>query len=234
MCFHMYNDKVSSLKEFVVQKLTGKLTYKKFWALQDISFSVAKGEIIGIIGQNGAGKSTLLKIISKILKPTKGKIYCEGNIVPMLELGSGFDLDLTGKENIFLNGAVLGFSKKFMHNKVQEIVDFSELEKFINVPIRNYSSGMLMRLAFSIATVINPSILIVDEILGVGDLNFQNKSRSRMLEMMSGGTTVLFVSHDIDQIQQMCDRVIWLDQGKIISIGEPKKICSQYKMSNPI
>ena len=180
-------------------------------------------------GYNCSGKSTILKVISGILKPTKGSVTCRGNIVPMLELGSGFDHDLTGRENIFLNGAILGYSEEFLKSKYDEIVEFSELGEFIDVPIRNYSSGMLMRLAFSIATVVNPQILIVDEILAVGDANFQEKSRKRMLELMSGGTTVLFVSHSLEQIREMCDRVVWIEHGRVQTVGETKKICDSYE-----
>ena len=198
-------------------------------ALEDISFSVKKGEVLGIIGKNGAGKSTLLKIISGIMKPTKGKVEVKGNIVPMLELGSGFDFELTGRENIFLNGAILGYSKEYLKQKYKEIVNFSELERFIDTPIRNYSSGMMMRLAFSIATVVNPEVLIVDEILSVGDASFQEKSRTRMLELMGGGTTVFFVSHDLSQIEAMCNRVLWLQEGKVKMIGNTEAVCAAYK-----
>ena len=170
--------------------LKRQVEYKDFWALKNVSFDVKRGEVIGLIGRNGAGKSTILKIISGILKPTEGSVYRGGGIVPMLELGSGFDYDLTGKENIYLNGAVLGYSKEFLESRYNDILEFSELGEFINTPIRNYSSGMLMRLAFSIATVVNPEILIVDEILSVGDENFQKKSHARMMELMAGGTTV--------------------------------------------
>lgn len=187
-----------------------------------------KGETIGLIGRNGAGKSTLLKIISGIMKPTEGSVECRGNVVPMLELGSGFDMDLSGRENVYLNGAILGYTKPFLDAKFQEILDFSELGDFINIPIRNYSSGMLARLAFSIAAVVKPEILIVDEILAVGDEGFQAKSRIRMMELMSGGTTVLFVSHDLNQIKDMCDRVIWLDHGKIKMQGKTAEVCEQY------
>ncbi|NLP13918.1 MAG: ABC transporter ATP-binding protein, partial [Clostridium sp.] len=205
MKYMITNDRIKSLKEYAVAILKGKLQYEEFWALKDVSFEVKKGEVIGIIGRNGAGKSTLLKIISGILKPTEGSVSCSGSIVPMLELGSGFDHDLTGRENIFLNGAILGYGKEFLESKFEEILDFSELGRFIDVPIRNYSSGMLMRLAFSIATMVNPEILIVDEILAVGDAAFQEKSKARMMELMSGGTTVLFVSHSLDQIREMCN-----------------------------
>ena len=210
--------------------IKGKLKYKDFWALRDVSFSVHPGEVLGIIGHNGAGKSTVLKVISGILKPTSGSVSVHGNIVPMLELGSGFDFDLTGRENIFLNGAILGYSRKFLNEKYDDIVAFSELGEFIEMPIRNYSSGMLMRLAFSIATVVNPEILIVDEILAVGDESFQRKSRQRMMELMSGGTTVLFVSHSLEQIREMCDRVLWLDHGQVKMIGEAQEVCDAYQI----
>ena len=229
MKYMITNDRIKSLKEYAVAILKGKLQYEEFWALKDVSFEVKKGEVIGIIGRNGAGKSTLLKIISGILKPTEGSVSCSGSIVPMLELGSGFDHDLTGRENIFLNGAILGYGKEFLESKFEEILDFSELGRFIDVPIRNYSSGMLMRLAFSIATMVNPEILIVDEILAVGDAAFQEKSKARMMELMSGGTTVLFVSHNLEHIREMCSRVLWLDSGKIKMIGETPKVCNAYK-----
>lgn len=226
--FSLTDNRIFSLKEFVTSKLSGKVTYSEFWALKNISFDVMRGEVLGIIGRNGSGKSTLLKVIAGILKPTSGTLSCCGNIVPMLELGSGFDADLTGRENIFLNGAILGYSEDFLNEKYGEILEFSELGRFIDVPIRNYSSGMMMRLAFSIATVVNPQILIVDEILAVGDEAFQEKSRARMMELMSGGTTVLFVSHDLRQIHNMCDRVIWLDSGTIKQAGDAKEVCDQY------
>lgn len=228
MRFHMNLDKILSLKEFVTRKLSGKLAYQDFTALEDVSFSIKRGETLGLIGRNGAGKSTLLKVISGILKPTSGRVICSGNIVPMLELGSGFDVDLTGKENVFLNGAILGYTEKFLLEKYNEIVDFSELGDFIEVPIRNYSSGMLARLAFSIATVVKPEILIVDEILSVGDAAFQEKSHKRMMELMGGGTTVLFVSHNIGQIREMCNQVLWLEHGKTKMLGEAKEICDAY------
>ena len=222
-------DIITSIKEFLISSLKRKVQYEEFWALKNISFDVKKGEVLGIIGHNGAGKSTLLKVISGILKPTTGTVKHEGTIVPMLELGSGFDFNLTGRENIFLNGAILGYSKEFLEEKFDAIVEFSELGKFIDMPIRNYSSGMMMRLAFSIATVVNPEILIVDEILAVGDEDFQRKSRARMMELMSGGTTVLFVSHSLDQIREMCNRVIWLEHGEIQAIGETQEICDMYQ-----
>ena len=230
MRFNMANDRISSIKEYVVALIKGKLQHKEFWALKDISFEVNKGEVVGIIGRNGAGKSTILKIISGILKPTKGTVQVKGNIVPMLELGSGFDNDLSGRENVFLNGAILGYSKEFLEAKFDEILAFSELGEFIDVPIRNYSSGMLMRLAFSIATVVQPEILIVDEILAVGDENFQAKSKARMMELMSGGTTVLFVSHSLAQIREMCNRVVWIEDGKVKMFGPAEEVCDQYQL----
>ena len=211
----MTYDRIKSMKEYLVQLVKGKIQYEEFWALKDVSFEVKKGEVLGIIGHNGAGKSTLLKVISGILKPTEGSVQVNGTIVPMLELGSGFDFDLTGRENVFLNGAILGYSEQFLKEKYEEIVAFSELGQFIDVPLRNYSSGMVMRLAFSIATVVNPDVLIVDEILAVGDADFQEKSKKRMLELMGGGTTVLFVSHSLPQIREMCNNAIWLEHGQM-------------------
>lgn len=229
MRFTMVNDKIMSLKEYFVAIAKHRLKYEQFTVLDDISFHVNKGEVVGIIGKNGAGKSTLLKIISGVLTPASGKVITNGNIVPMLELGSGFDMELSGRENIFLNGAILGYDEEFLNEKYPEIVAFSELKEFIEMPIRNYSSGMLMRLAFSIATVVEPEILIVDEILAVGDEGFQNKSKARMVELMGGGTTVLFVSHSIDQIAEICDRVIWLENHRIKAIGKANEICTKYK-----
>lgn len=228
MRFHMNLDKILSLKEFVTRKLSGKLAYQDFTALEHVSFTVRRGETFGLIGRNGAGKSTMLKVISGILKPTEGSVVCKGNIVPMLELGSGFDMDLNGRENIFLNGAILGYSEKFLKEKYEEIVAFSELEQFVETPIRNYSSGMLARLAFSVASVVKPEVLIVDEILAVGDAAFQEKSRKRMLELMGGGTTVLFVSHSLEQIRQMCHHVVWLEKGRVRMIGDAEDVCGMY------
>lgn len=227
--FEMANDKVSSIKEYFVRRIKGQLIKNKFHALTDVSFDVMRGEVVGLIGHNGAGKSTMLKVISGILKPSSGSVVVRGNVVPMLELGSGFDFDLSGRENIYLNGAILGYSEDFIKSKYDDIVDFSELEDFMNVPLRNYSSGMIMRLAFSIATIVQPDILIVDEILAVGDADFQKKSKERMLEMMGGGTTVLFVSHNIDQIREMCNRVVWIEKGRLIMKGDSDTVCSAYE-----
>ena len=230
MTFRKEEDFSGSLKETVTKLFSGRMKFSKFTALRDLSFNVYQGETVCLIGRNGAGKSTTLKIISGIMKPTSGTVVRNGNIVPMLELGSGFDYDLSGKENIFLNGAILGYEKQFLMDKYQEIVDYSGLQDFIDVPLRNYSSGMIIRLAFSIASVVEPEILIVDEILAVGDEAFQKKSLARMMELMTGGTTVLFVSHDMASIRKMCSRVIWLDGGTIRMEGDPDEVCDAYRI----
>lgn len=235
MKFRKNGDNILSLKEFVIANIKKEVKYDDFWVFKDISFEVKKGEVVGIVGRNGAGKSTMLKIISGILEPTEGKVSLGGRVVPMLELGSGFDYDLTGRENIFLNGAILGYSEEFLKEKYDEILEFSELGEFIETPIRNYSSGMIMRLAFSIATIVQPEILIVDEILAVGDEAFQKKSKRKMLELMGGGTTVLFVSHSIAQIREMCNRVVWIENGKLKMQGDTKYVCDEYqKYINPV
>lgn len=227
--FRMANDQINTIKEFAIAAVKRKLRYHEFWALQDVGFRLEKGEVLGVIGKNGAGKSTLLKVISGIIKPTKGSVKVYGNVVPMLELGSGFDHELSGRENIFLNGAILGYQEEFLKEKYDEIVAFSEIGEFLEMPLRNYSSGMIMRLAFSIATVVEPEILIVDEILSVGDAQFQEKSRARMMELMGGGTTVLFVSHNLAQIRQMCSRVLWLEHGRVAGFGGTQELCSRYE-----
>lgn len=228
MRFRMANDRINSIKEYVVKRLNGTLTYNEFEALKHVSFNVQRGEVVGLIGHNGAGKSTILKVISGILRPTSGKVTVRGNIAPMLELGSGFDFDMTGRENIFLNGAILGYSEAFLKSKYDAITDFAQIGEFIDVPLRNYSSGMVARLAFSVAAVIEPEVLIVDEVLSVGDAEFQEKSRARMLELMSGGTTVLMVSHDVSQVRAMCSRVIWLDHGAVRMLGDTQTVCDAY------
>ena len=230
--YRMSHDKIQSIKEYLVAMLKRKLKYEEFHALKDVSFEIKKGEVVGIVGNNGAGKSTLLKVISGILRPTEGSVEVSGNVVPMLELGSGFDFDLTGRENVFLNGSILGYSESFLKSKYNEIVEFSELGDFIDIPMRNYSSGMIMRLAFSIASMVSPDILIVDEILAVGDAAFQEKSYARMTELMSHGTTVLLVSHNIDQIRSLCDRVVWLDHGNVVAVGDTQEICDRYASSH--
>ena len=229
MRFRMANDRVRSIKEYFVKRLRREIEYREFEALHQVSFDVRRGEVVGLIGRNGAGKSTILKIISGILKPTEGSVLVRGNVAPMLELGSGFDMDMTGRENVYINGAILGYTEKFINEKYEEIVEFSEIGPFMDVPLRNYSSGMIARLAFSIATVVKPEILIVDEVLSVGDAEFQQKSFARMMELMSGGTTVLFVSHTLPQVRQMCSRVVWLHQGKVQMFGPAKEVCDAYE-----
>lgn len=229
MNFRMNANRTTSMKEWVIAKLKHQLKYEDFYALNDVSFTVERGEIVGIIGTNGAGKSTLLKVISGIFKPTHGTVVTSGRVAPMLELGSGFDYELSGRENIFLNGAIMGYSEEFLKSRYEEIVSFSELGDFIHQPIKTYSSGMMMRLAFSVATLVDPEILIVDEILAVGDERFQQKSFERMTKLMSGGTTVLMVSHNLQQIRSMCSRVIWLEHGRIRKDGPAELVCDEYQ-----
>ena len=236
MRFNLGIEKNNSLKQMAVDLFSKSAREKRkmhkkeieFWALQDVSFKVEKGQVVGFVGSNGAGKSTLLKVVAGVMKPTKGKVLVGGNICPMIELGAGFDLDLNARENIYLNGAVMGYSKDFIDSKYQEIVDFSELHDFLEVPVRNFSSGMIARLAFSVATIVEPEILIVDEILSVGDLNFQKKSENKMRSLISGGTTVLYVSHSIESIKSLCDKVVWLEHGKVIQVGTAEKVCAAY------
>lgn len=229
MRFNMSKERVDSLKEYVIKFAKHQLKYEEFIALNDVSLSIKKGEVVGIVGLNGSGKSTLLKVISGILRPSDGSAAIVGSISPLIELGAGFDYDLTARENVFLNGSVLGFSKKIMTEKMDEIIDFAELRDFMDVAIKNFSSGMVARLGFSIATITRPDILIVDEILAVGDFLFQQKCEKRISEMMSGGTTVIIVSHSIGQIERLCNRVIWLDKGNVIMDGPTQEVCDLYK-----
>ena len=238
MKFNLGIERGFSLKQGVIDFLNPAKRKKnknkeknEFWALKNVNFEVNKGEVIGFIGSNGAGKSTLLKVVAGVMKPTKGKVSTYGNICPMIELGAGFDSQLTARENIYLNGAVMGYSKELIDSKFQEIVDFSELKDFLDVPVQNFSSGMVARLAFSIATIVDPEILIVDEILSVGDIAFQAKSEAKMRSMIGGGTTVLFVSHSIEQVKNLCDRVVWLEHGEMKELGPAKEICEKYKKS---
>ena len=221
MKFNLGVEKDNSLKMIFINLFTPKKKKKKdyFWALKDIDFRINKGDVVGIIGANGAGKSTLLKVVSGVYKPTTGTVEVNGKISPMIELGAGFDGELTARENIYLNGAILGYSKEFLEQKFDEIVEFSELKDFLDVPVQNFSSGMVARLAFSIATIVDPEILIVDEILSVGDIAFQAKSERKMMDMIGGGTTVLYVSHSTESIKKLCDSVVWIEHGVVQKIG---------------
>ena len=229
MRFNLGIEKGFSLKQWFVDigKRKNKKNKAEFWALKNVDFKINKGEVVGFIGSNGAGKSTLLKVVAGVMKPTRGNVKVYGNICPMIELGAGFDPQLTARENIYLNGAVMGYSKALIDSKFDEIVEFSELKDFLDVPVQNFSSGMVARLAFSIATIVDPEILIVDEILSVGDMAFQAKSEAKMMQMIGGGTTVLFVSHSIAQIKKMCDRVVWIEHGEVQKIGG-KEVCDEY------
>lgn len=232
MSYRMLEEKVSSIKEYFIKFTKKKIKYKKFTALKNISFNIGNGEVVGIIGHNGAGKSTLLKIISGVLKATSGDVIINGKIAPLIELGAGFDIELTGRENIYLNGSLLGFSRKELNDKIEEIIEFSELKEFIDTPLKNYSSGMYARLGFSIATLYEPEILIIDEILSVGDFNFQKKSFDKIKTMIYSGTTVIIVSHDMNQIQELCTKVIWLEKGEVKKIGNSKEVCKEYVESS--
>ncbi len=226
--FNMAKEKVDSIKEYILKFIKKQLFFEEFTALNNVSFDVKKGEVFGIIGLNGCGKSTILKIISGIYSPSKGSVKVNGSIAPLIELGAGFDMDLTARENIYLNGSVLGYSKNYIDSKFDEIVDFTELHQFIDVPMKNYSSGMVARIGFAIATITDPDILIVDEILSVGDFLFQQKCEQRINELMKNGTTILIVSHSIDQIKRLCNRVMWLKAGQVVKIGETQEICNEY------
>lgn len=228
MMFNKSTERIDNLKEYLIKFCKGKLRFEEFWALRGITFSVCRGESVGIVGLNGSGKSTLLKLVAGVLSPTSGSVQVTGNIAPLIELGAGFDMDLTARENVFLNGAVLGYSHKEMEKKFESIIDFAELWEFVDMPIKNYSSGMVSRLGFSIATANLPDILIVDEVLGVGDYKFREKCRERMEFIIGRGATVLFVSHDKDQVEEICDRVIWLEKGKIRQDGNCKEVCEKY------
>lgn len=229
MRFNMAKEKHESLKEYFLAAIQGKLQFEEFYALRDVSFDVEKGDCYGLIGLNGSGKSTLLKVISGVFKPSQGSTVVHGTIAPLIELGAGFDMDLTARENIYLNGTVLGMTPKYIDSKFDEIVEFSELRDFLDVPLKNYSSGMVSRIAFSIATVTKPDVLIADEILSVGDFLFQEKCEKRMNELMGGGTTVILVSHSIDQIERLCNRVTWLEKGRVRMTGDVQTVCDAYK-----
>ena len=239
MMFNLGIDRGFSIKQWFVDSLTpSKRKQRKeekkkneFWALKDINLKIKPGEVVGLIGPNGAGKSTLLKVVAGVMTPTKGEVKVRGTVCPMIELGAGFDMDLTARENVYLNGAVMGYDKEFIEERFKQIIDFAELWDFIDVPIKNFSSGMTARLAFSIATLVEPEILIVDEILAVGDLAFQEKSKAKMMSMIEGGTTVLYVSHSPEQVKQLCNRAIWINKGKQVKVGEAATICDEYVKS---
>jgi ABC-type polysaccharide/polyol phosphate transport system ATPase subunit len=231
MQFNMSKEKIEHLKEYFIKLVKRQLMYESFTALHDVSFTVSKGEVCGIVGLNGSGKSTLLKIISGILKPSTGRVSVNGTIAPLIELGAGFDMELTARENIFLNGSVLGFSKRYMKERFDEIVDFSEMHEFLDVPLKNYSSGMIARIGFAIATMTQPDILIVDEILSVGDFKFQEKCEARISDMIAGQTTVIIVSHSIEQIERLCHKALWLEGGRVKMVGQAMDVCTAYKLS---
>ena len=228
MKFNLSREKVDSLKDYIFKTIKREIQYNEFWALKNVSFSVEKGDRVGILGLNGAGKSTLLKVIAGVFKPTEGHVDKHGKMVPLLELGAGFDPQYTGKENIYLYGAMLGYTKKFIDSKYDEIVEFSELQKFMDVPVKNYSSGMKSRLGFSIATVVEPKILILDEVLSVGDAKFRKKSEKKIMSMFDSGVTVLFVSHSLEQVQRLCNKAMILEKGKLIAYGDIDPISEQY------
>ncbi len=228
MMFNKSKEKVDNLKEYLIRFVKKQLMFEEFWALQEVSFAVKKGESVGLIGLNGSGKSTILKIIAQVMKPTSGSVKVTGTVAPMIELGAGFDADLSARENVFLNGTVLGYSRRQMEEKFEEIIDFAELWEFVDTPIKNFSSGMTARLGFSIATANLPDILIADEILGVGDYKFQLKCEERIGKIIDRGATVLFVSHSLEQVQTVCNRAIWLEKGKLMMDGEVKQVCKSY------
>lgn len=231
MMFNLSSEKVDSIKEYLIKMFKKEIHFQEFWALKDVSFELERGDSLGIIGLNGSGKSTLLKIISGILKPTKGKVTTVGSIAPLIELGAGFDPDLSARENIYLNGAILGYSREYMNSKFDEIIKFAELEDFVDSAIKNFSSGMVARLGFAIATMNIPDILIIDEILSVGDYKFQQKSFQRMQQMMNSGATVVFVSHSVEQVKEVCKKALWLDRGNVVKFGDAKEICEEYMNS---
>ncbi|MFV0363873.1 MAG: ABC transporter ATP-binding protein [Suipraeoptans sp.] len=231
MRFSMASEKFDSFKEYVIKSMKKQVSYGEFWALTDISFSVKRGSSVGLIGLNGSGKSTMLKIIAGVLKPTKGSVQIGGAIAPLIELGAGFDPDLTAEENVYLNGAILGYSREYMRREYPKIVEFSELQNFMNVPVKNFSSGMVARLAFAIATTGTPEVLIVDEVLSVGDFRFQEKCEHRIKKMKDNGTTILFVSHSIQQVKEICNEVVWLEKGTLRMQGKAEEICDIYERS---
>lgn len=229
MRFNLAEEKTDSIKEYCLKMLQGKLHYNEFYALKNVSFTIKRGESVALIGKNGSGKSTLLKILAGVMHPTGGETIVKGSIAPLIELGAGFDVELTAKENIYLNGAVLGFDRNFMDQHFEEIVEFSELREFINVPLKNFSSGMIARLGFAIATIIKADILIVDEVLAVGDFRFQEKCKAKIAELLEGGTTLLFVSHSAGQVKELCEKAVWLDHGNMMAYGDTETVYTKYE-----
>ena len=229
MRFNLAEEKTDSIKEYFVKLLKGKLHFNEFYALKNVSFTIERGDSVALIGHNGSGKSTLLKILAGVMYPTKGGINVKGSIAPLIELGAGFDIELTAKENIYLNGAILGFDREFMDQHFDEIVDFAELREFLNVPLKNFSSGMIARLGFAIATVVKADILIVDEVLAVGDFRFQEKCKKKIAEILESGTTLLFVSHSQEQVKQLCKKTIWLDHGNMLAYGDTEEVYAMYE-----
>lgn len=232
MKFNMSKERIDNMKEYLIKLLKRQLFYEEFTALEDVSVTIDAGEVFGIVGLNGSGKSTLLKLVSGILKPTCGSVTTNGTISPLIELGAGFDFEMTARENLFMNGSVLGYSREFMRKRFDKIIEFAELQEFVDVPLKNFSSGMVARLGFSIATLVKPEILIVDEILAVGDFLFQQKCENRIQELMSGGPTVLLVSHSVEQIERLCGRVMWLERGRVKMVGETKRVCAMFRGLN--
>lgn len=229
--FHLSRERIDSIKEYIIKKIKNQIEYDEFMALQDVSLTVEKGESVALIGLNGCGKSTLLKTVAGVLKPFKGSVRVYGTVAPLIELGAGFDHDLTARENVFLNGAILGYDRKSMEKHYEDIVEFSELRDFMDVPIKNFSSGMLARLAFAIATIGTPDILIVDEVLSVGDFRFQQKCEKRIQQMMKKDTSILFVSHSIDQVKKLCTKTVWIEKGKVKMIGPTEEVCTLYEQA---
>ena len=227
--FNLSSEKFDSFKEYVIKSIKKQVSFEEFWALKDVSFEVLKGDSLGLIGLNGSGKSTMLKIIAGVMKPTCGSVKTSGVIAPLIELGAGFDFDLTAKENIFLNGTLLGYTREYLEEHYEEIVEFSELDQFMDVPVKNFSSGMFSRLAFAVATIRQPDILIVDEVLSVGDFHFQQKCEARINRMKENGATILFVSHNMEQVRNLCSRIVWLEHGRVRSIGDADELCREYQ-----
>lgn len=229
MRFNLAKEKTDTFKQYIIKLMKRQLFFDEFWALKHVSFKVEKGESLALIGRNGCGKSTTLKTIAGVMRPTEGTVKVHGSIAPLIELGAGFDIDLTARENIYMNGAIMGFDRAFMNQHFDEIVDFSELQEFLDVPVKNFSSGMLARLGFSIATIVQADILIVDEILAVGDGAFQVKCEKKIDQLLSGGTTLLFVSHSIEQVLRLCRQAVWLDHGEVQMAGPSAEVCEAYQ-----